>query len=114
MSDARKGIEMFKKVDVPIVGVVENMSSHTCTNCGHEEAIFGTGGGDSLSAEYGVEVIGRLPLDLTIRETTDAGNPVVASKVDHAATKAYIELAKNVEQQLQALAPTIARGQRLQ
>jgi ATP-binding protein involved in chromosome partitioning len=110
LSDARKGIEMFKKVDVPIVGVVENMSSHTCTNCGHEEAIFGTGGGDSLSAEYGVEVIGRLPLDLTIRETTDAGNPVVASKPDHAATKAYIELAKNVEQQLLASAPSNSEG----
>ena len=110
LSDARKGIEMFKKVDVPILGVVENMSMHTCTSCGHEEAIFGTGGGDSLSAEYGVEVIGRLPLDLTIRETTDAGNPVVASKLDHAATKAYIELAKNVEQQLLASAPSNSEG----
>ena len=110
LSDARKGIEMFKKVDVPIVGVVENKSSHTCTNCGHEEAIFGTGGGDSLSAEYGVEVIGRLPLDLTIRETTDAGNPVVASQPDHAASKAYIELAKNVEQQLLASAPSNSEG----
>ncbi len=110
LSDARKGIEMFKKVDVPIVGVVENMSMHTCTNCGHEEAIFGTGGGDSLSAEYGVEVIGRLPLDITIRETTDSGNPVVASKTDHAAAKAYIELANNVEQQLLALAPSNSEG----
>jgi ATP-binding protein involved in chromosome partitioning len=110
LSDARKGIEMFKKVDVNILGVVENMSMHTCTNCGHEEAIFGTGGGDSLSAEYGVEVIGRLPLDLTIRETTDAGNPVVASKPDHSATKAYIELAKNVEQQLLASAPSDSEG----
>jgi ATP-binding protein involved in chromosome partitioning len=110
LSDARKGIEMFKKVDVNILGVVENMSMHTCTNCGHEEAIFGTGGGDSLSAEYGVEVIGRLPLDLTIRETTDAGNPVVASKPDHSATKAYTELARNVEQQLLASAPSDGEG----
>ncbi|MBL4581160.1 MAG: iron-sulfur cluster carrier protein ApbC [Gammaproteobacteria bacterium] len=110
LSDARKGIEMFKKVDVPILGVVENMSMHTCTNCGHEEAIFGTGGGDSLSAEYGVEVIGRLPLDITIRETTDAGSPVVASKTDHAAAKAYIELGKNVERQLQALAARDSAG----
>lgn len=110
LSDARKGIEMFKKVDVPILGVVENMSLHTCTNCGHEEAIFGSGGGDSLSAEYGVEVIGRLPLDLTIRETTDAGNPVVASKTDHTAALAYIELANNVEHQLQAAAPSSSEG----
>lgn len=98
--DARKGIEMFKKVDVPILGVVENMSTHICSNCGHEEAIFGSGGGDSLSKEYGVQVIGRLPLDLTIRETTDAGNPVVASNPEHGATQAYMELAANVEQQL--------------
>ena len=98
--DARKGIEMFKKVDVPILGVVENMSTHTCTKCGHEEAVFGSGGGDRLSAEYGVDVIGRLPLDLTIRETTDSGNPVVASNPDHVATKAYMELAGNIEQRL--------------
>lgn len=98
--DARKGIEMFKKVDVPLLGVVENMSIHICSNCGHEEAIFGSGGGKSLSEEYGVQVIGQLPLDLTIRETTDAGNPVVASNPDHGATKAYMELARNVEQQL--------------
>ena len=113
LSDARKGIEMFKKVDVPILGVVENMSMHTCTSCGHEEAIFGTGGGDSLSAEYGVEVIGRLPLDLTIRETSDAGNPMVASIADHAATKAYIELAKNVEQQLKGLASNKSAGPKI-
>ncbi len=98
--DARKGIEMFKKVNVPILGVVENMSTHTCSKCGHEEAIFGSGGGARLSAEYGVDVIGRLPLDLAIRETTDAGNPVVASNKDHVATKAYMELAANVEKSL--------------
>ena len=98
--DARKGIEMFRKVNVPILGVVENMSMHTCTKCGHEEAIFGSGGGARLSAEYGVDVIGRLPLDLRIRETTDAGNPVVASDKEHVATKAYMELAANVEKRL--------------
>lgn len=101
--DARKGIEMFRKVDVPILGVVENMSSHSCSKCGHEEAIFGSGGGDRLSAEYSVDVIGRLPLNLTIRETTDAGNPVVASNADHVATKAYMELATNVELRLEGV-----------
>ncbi len=101
---------MLKKVYVTKLGGVEHGRTHTCTKCGHQESIFGTGGGDSLSAEYGVEVIGRLPLDLTIRETTDAGNPVVASKPDHAATKAYIELAKNVEQQLLASAPSNSEG----
>lgn len=98
--DARKGIEMFRKVDVPILGVVENMSIHICSNCGHQEAIFGSGGGELLSREYDVDVIGRLPLDLTIREATDAGNPVVASEPDHAVSKAYMQLAANVEQQV--------------
>jgi ATP-binding protein involved in chromosome partitioning len=96
--DARKGIEMFNKVNVPILGVVENMSIHICSECGHQEAIFGSGGGELLSKEYGVEVIGRLPLDISIREATDAGNPVVASDPDHAASKAYRQLAVNVEQ----------------
>ncbi len=102
--DARKGIEMFKKVDVPVLGVVENMSVHVCSNCGHEEAIFGSGGGKSLSEEYEVQVIGQLPLDLIIRETTDAGNPVVASNTDHTASRAYMELAGNVETQLLQIA----------
>lgn len=98
--DARKGIEMFKKVDVPLLGVVENMSAHICSNCGHKEAIFGSGGGESLSQEYGVEVIAQLPLDLAIRETMDAGNPVVASDPDHGVSKEYMCLATNLEQQL--------------
>lgn len=102
--DARKGIEMFKKVGVPILGVVENMSVHVCSECGHQEAIFGSGGGDALSAEYDVEVIGRLPLDLVIRETTDKGNPVVASDTKHAAAVAYGELADAVSTQMERLA----------
>lgn len=94
--DARKGIEMFRKVAVPILGIVENMSMHVCSQCGHEEAIFGTGGGDRLSHDYGVAVIGRLPLDITIRERTDGGNPVVASEPSHPATAAYLQLGRNV------------------
>jgi len=108
--DARKGIEMFRKVDVPILGVVENMSTHVCSNCGHEEAIFGSGGGDRLSADYGVAVIGRLPLDITIRERTDGGNPVVASEPSHPATAAYLQLAENVVNQV-ALADASAGAQ---
>jgi ATP-binding protein involved in chromosome partitioning len=98
--DARKGIEMFNKVGVPLLGVVENMSSHVCTNCGHEEAIFGSGGGDRLSSDYGVSVIGRLPLDLTIRQQTDAGNPVVASDPSNPASSAYLELARNLQRRI--------------
>lgn len=101
--DARKGIEMFRKVDVPILGIVENMSTHICSNCGHEEALFGSGGGDRLAAEYGVDVIGRLPLELEIREKTDGGNPVVASTPETGAAQAYFQLAKNVQRKIEEL-----------
>jgi ATP-binding protein involved in chromosome partitioning len=84
---------MFKKVGVPLLGVVENMSIHVCTNCGHEEAIFGEGGGLKLARDYEVEVIGRLPLDLAIREQTDSGFPVVASNPESAAAAALEESA---------------------
>jgi ATP-binding protein involved in chromosome partitioning len=103
LADAVKGIEMFNKVGVPLLGVVENMSVHICSKCGHEEALFGSGGGDRLAAEYGVEVLGRLPLDIVIRETTDNGNPVVASAPDSPSAKAYAELARRVEEQLAVL-----------
>lgn len=101
--DAQKGIEMFNKVGVPILGVVENMATHICSNCGHEEAVFGFGGGERLAQSYGVEVIGRLPLDIQIRERTDKGDPVVASDSDSPAAEAYkvlaAEMHKRIEQQ---------------
>lgn len=103
LADAVKGIEMFKKVGVPLLGVVENMSVHICSNCGHEEALFGQGGGARLAENYGVEVLGRLPLDIAIRETTDNGNPVVASAPNSPSAIAYAELAKRVEAQLAVL-----------
>ena len=99
--DARKGIEMFRKVGVPVLGVVENMSTHICSKCGHQEAIFGQGGGQRLAADYGVEVIGSLPLDLKIREDTDHGNPTVASAPESPITEAYIELAENLLKQVE-------------
>lgn len=113
LSDARKGIEMFKKVGVPVLGVVENMSVHTCSNCGHAEAIFGSGGGERLAQDYGVDVIGRLPLDINIREQTDRGVPVVASSQYPNLQEAYAELARGVHAQALAheahanAAPTI-------
>jgi ATP-binding protein involved in chromosome partitioning len=79
LADARKGLEMFQKVHVPVLGVVENMSIHICSNCGHEEHIFGERGGESLSGQYGVPLLGSLPLDKRIREETDVGKPTVAA-----------------------------------
>jgi len=77
LSDVRRACEMFKKLNVPILGVVENMSGYHCLQCGHEEKIFGEGGGKKLAGEYGLELLGSIPLDLRIREMTDSGNPPV-------------------------------------
>lgn len=101
--DARKGIEMFRKVSVPLLGVVENMSMHICSNCGHAEAIFGTGGGEQLAQDYGVSVIGSLPLDRTIREHADAGTPLLISSPQSPAAAAYHALAQQLLLQLDAL-----------
>ena len=98
--DARKGIEMFRKVDIPIIGIVENMSIHVCSACGHEEAIFGSGGGEKLSTDYGVDVIGKLPLDISIRQRTDEGLPSVISEPSSPPAQAYLELGQNVEKRM--------------
>lgn len=87
--DARKGLQMFRKVAVPVLGIVENMSTHVCTNCGHEEALFGSGGGRQMADEYDVELLGQLPLELRIREQTDSGTPSVVAEPDGAAARAY-------------------------
>jgi len=99
--DARKGIEMFRKVGVPVLGIVENMSTHVCSKCGHEEPIFGQGGGLRLAADYGVEVIGSLPLDLRIREDTDAGKPTVEAEPEGNLAQAYLSLAEKLVQQVE-------------
>ena len=78
--DARKGLKMFEKVNIPILGIVENMAVHVCSKCGHEEHIFGAGGGQRMADEYGVTLLGSLPLDLRIREQADSGNPTVACR----------------------------------
>lgn len=108
--DARKGIEMFRKVGVPVLGVVENMAVHVCPRCGHQEAVFGSGGGEKLSRQYGTEVIGRLPLDVAIRETTDGGDPVVASDPAHPAAAAYMELARRLSGRLDGAGAAGADG----
>lgn len=80
LMDAQKGIELFNKVNIPVLGVVENMSTHVCSNCGHEESIFGTGGGDILSEKYHIPLLGRLPLTASIRENADQGQPSVIAQ----------------------------------
>jgi ATP-binding protein involved in chromosome partitioning len=79
LADARKGLKMFEKVNVPVLGIVENMSVHVCANCGHVEHLFGAGGGARMAAQYGVELLGELPLDARVREEADGGSPTVAA-----------------------------------
>lgn len=100
--DAEKGIEMFRKVDVPILGVVENMAVHVCSACGHSEHIFGDKGGERIAATYGVPLLASLPLALSIREQTDAGTPTVVVEPDSAVTALYLEAAAAVELALQS------------
>lgn len=94
--DARKGLKMFEKVNVPILGIVENMSTHICSNCGHEEHIFGAGGGDRMAKDYGVDVLGSLPLTLQIREQTDSGFPTVVADPEGQVAKIYKQIARRV------------------
>jgi len=94
--DARKGLRMFEKVGVPILGIVENMAVHVCSNCGHAEHIFGADGGKRMAEQYGVEYLGALPLDINIREQTDAGNPTVVAAPDSAIAKTYGAIARKV------------------
>lgn len=94
--DARKGLKMFEKVGIPILGVVENMSIHICSKCGHEERIFGQGGGEKMCADYGVEFLGGLPLDIQIREQTDSGTPTVVASPDSRIAEIYRDIARRV------------------
>lgn len=98
LMDAVKGIELFNKVNIPVMGVIENMSTHICSNCGHEEQIFGTGGGDQLSEQYNIPLLGHLPLNVQIRENADAGKPSVIAGDD--AAERYIEIAQKIAAQL--------------
>lgn len=100
--DARKALKMFEKVEVPVLGIVENMAVHTCSNCGHVEHLFGEGGGQRMAAQYGVPLLGSLPLDIAIREQGDAGQPVVAAAPDSAVAQAYRRTALAVAAHLAA------------
>jgi ATP-binding protein involved in chromosome partitioning len=102
--DAQKGIEMFRKVDIPILGIVENMAVHICSNCGHREHIFGADGGQRIASEYGVTLLGSLPLALSIREQTDAGRPTVVAEPDSAVTAIYLDIAAAIQAALETSA----------
>jgi ATP-binding protein involved in chromosome partitioning len=101
--DAVKGIEMFRKVNVPILGIVENMSLHLCSNCGHEEAIFGAGGGERVSETYEAPLLAQLPLDLKIREDADSGEPTVLREPDGKIAALYRKAALQMAAQLTSL-----------
>ena len=92
--DAKKALKMFEKVEVPVLGIVENMAVHTCSHCGHVEHLFGQGGGERMAAQYGVPLLGSLPLDITIREQGDAGQPVVMAAPDSPVAQAYRQTAR--------------------
>ena len=93
---ARKGLKMFEKVGIPILGLVENMSIHICSQCGHEEHVFGHGGAERMAKDYGVELLGALPLELAIREMTDSGKPTVVGAPDSRAAEIYRAIARRL------------------
>ncbi len=98
--DAQRGLKMFEKVNVPVLGVVENMSIHICSQCGHEEAIFGSGGGQAMAQKYHVDLLGALPLDINIRQYADNGRPTVVADPDSRAAEIYREIARKMAAKL--------------
>lgn len=96
LADATKGLQMFRKVSIPVLGVVENMSIHVCSSCGHEDPIFGEGGGERMAHDYHVEVLGRLPLARDIREQTDSGTPTVVAEPEGVHARRYLETAQRM------------------
>lgn len=100
--DARRAYEMFRKVNIPTLGIIENMSIHICSQCGHAETIFGEGGGARLAKQYALELLGQLPLDIHIREHTDQGTPTVAIEPEGVHAQTYRQIAKKIVTQLTA------------
>ena len=101
--DAIKGIEMFRKVDVPILGIIENMSTHLCSHCGHTEAIFGEGGGERIATNYHSKLLGSLPLDINIRQHADQGKPSVVADPNGEIANTYRKIALHVATELAQL-----------
>ena len=100
--DARKALKMFEKVHVPVLGLIENMAQHVCSNCGHLEHLFGQGGGERMAAQYGVPLLGSLPLEIGIREQGDVDTPIVVSALESAAAQAYRQTARRMAATLAA------------
>lgn len=103
LQDAKKALSMFQKLGISVLGVVENMSLHTCSQCGHEEAIFGVGGGEKIARQYGISLLGQLPLDITIQEQTDNGEPSVVFAPTGKIADLYTEIARRVTAKLSLL-----------
>ena len=108
--DARKGLKMFEKVEVRVLGVVENMSMHVCSQCGHVEHVFGSGGGARMAAQYGVQLLGELPLDIRIREDADGGAPTVVAEPGSARAQAYLQMARRTAARLSTLNKDYSRA----
>jgi ATP-binding protein involved in chromosome partitioning len=112
--DAKKGLNMFRKVDVPVLGIVENMSYFACPNCGHESPIFGRGGARREAEKLGMEFLGELPLDMAIRETSDGGRPIVVSQPESPHAGAYVAIARRVWEKVSAaIAGEAVKGPRI-
>jgi ATP-binding protein involved in chromosome partitioning len=109
LQDAKKGIEMFRKVEVPILGVIENMALHICSQCGHVEHIFGEKGGERIAREYGVPLLASLPLAMSIREQTDSGRPTVIAEPDSPVTRLYLDAAIALQAGLEQRAASVVR-----
>jgi ATP-binding protein involved in chromosome partitioning len=101
--DAQRGLTMFRKVGIPVLGIIENMSIHICSNCGHQEHLFGAGGGSRMAEQYQTELLGSLPLDMQIREQADSGKPLVLAQPEHPAATLYRDLAVRVAGRLALL-----------
>ena len=98
--DARKALKMFEKVNVPVMGIIENMSTHVCSQCGHEEPIFGAGGGEKMAEQYDIDLLGSLPLDIKIREDADGGCPTVVADPEGTIAMAYRNIARQIAARL--------------
>jgi len=107
--DARKGLKMFEKVGVPVLGIVENMSTHVCSHCGHEEHVFGAGGGARMAQQYGVDLLAELPLDIHIREQADGGKPTVVADPTGSLAQSYLKMARRTSARLARHATSVSK-----